>query len=206
MREIVKNGKTVSNKKLHKRQFKLAIVFAFIIGSVAGYGTAVYHQSQTVDKSSDSQIHIRFSPRGGCIKFINQAIERAQQQILVQAYAFTSAAIAKTLIDAHKRGVAVKILVDRSQLTGKGSQVKRIYDSGIPIAIDVVPGIAHNKLMIIDDMYVFTGSFNWTNAAEYRNAENLVLIRDKEVNRIYRENWKKRASTAMAINLDKQMP
>lgn len=203
---MVTNDKAVSNKKPHKLQFKLAIVIAFTIGSMAGYGSAVYHQIQTVDNLSDSQIQIRFSPRGGCIKFINQAIERAQQQILVQAYAFTSAAIAKTLIDAHKRGVAVKILVDRSQLTGKGSQVKRIYDSGIPIAIDVVPGIAHNKVMIIDDMYVFTGSFNWSNAAEYRNAENLVLFSNKEVNRIYRENWKRRAATAMAINLDKQMP
>lgn len=202
---MVTNDKVVSNKKPHKLQFKLAIVIAFTIGSIAGYGSAVYHQTQTVDKSPDRQIQIRFSPRGGCIKFVNQAIERAQQQILVQAYAFTSAAIAKTLIDAHKRGVAVKILVDRSQLTGKGSQVKRIYDSGIPIAVDVVPGIAHNKVMIIDDMYVFTGSFNWSNAAEYRNAENLVLISDKEVNRIYRENWKRRAATAMAINLDKQM-
>lgn len=55
--------------------------------------------------------------------------------------------------------------------------------------------------MIIDDAYVLTGSFNWSNAAEYRNSENLLLITDSKINRIYRENWEKRAVTATAVSL-----
>lgn len=36
--------------------------------------------------------------------------------------------------------------------------------------------IAHNKVMIIDDRIVITGSFNFTKAAEEKNAENLLII------------------------------
>ena len=55
--------------------------------------------------------------------------------------------------------------------------------------------------MIIDDEYVLTGSFNWTVAAEHRNAENLLLIRDRSTNKTYRDNWEQRAEKAQVIKL-----
>jgi phospholipase D len=191
-----------SATKINSSKFKVAILLAFLIGAVSGYGSAVYfHKDYTKEHlATASSIQIRFSPGGQCIPFIEQAIGMAQKQVLVQAYAFTSAKIAQALIDAHKRGVIVKILVDRSQLTAKGSQVRKVSEQGISISIDIVPGIAHNKVMIIDNAYVLTGSFNWSNAAEYRNAENLLLITDSKINKIYKENWKRRALTATVIN------
>ena len=62
---------------------------------------------------------------------------------------------------------------------------------GIPTYIDSVNEIAHNKIMIIDQETVITGSFNFTRAAEERNAENVLIIRDKELTREYLENWEK---------------
>lgn len=149
---------------------------------------------------AENSIQVRFSPGGQCLQFTQQAIALAQKTILVQAYAFTASPIAEALIAAHKRGVIVKVLVDRSQLTAKGSQVHRVLQQGIPASIDVVPGIAHNKVMIIDDHYVLTGSFNWSNAAETRNAENLLLIADPQVNKIYAANWQARAAYATPIH------
>jgi len=58
--------------------------------------------------------------------------------------------IAEALIAAHIKGVSVKVLVDRSQLNNKGSQLKRLLQTGIVIFEDRIPGIAHNKVMIID--------------------------------------------------------
>lgn len=49
--------------------------------------------------------------------------------------------------------------------------------------------IAHNKVMIIDSQAVITGSFNFTRAAELRNAENLLIIRSKELAEYYRREW-----------------
>lgn len=194
-----------AKKKNSKPKSNLGIVLAFTLGSMGGYGSAIYFPPHPITQNpTSSHIQIRFSPGGECIKFTQQAIEMAQKEVLVQAYAFTSAAIAQALINAHKRGIIVKVLVDRSQLTAKGSQVKKILDNHIPIAIDIVPGIAHNKVMIIDDIYVLTGSFNWSNAAEYRNAENLLLISDNAINKIYRENWKKRTVHAQPIKWSTQ--
>jgi phosphatidylserine/phosphatidylglycerophosphate/cardiolipin synthase-like enzyme len=60
----------------------------------------------------------------------------------------------------------------------------------IPVKIDFVHDIAHNKIMIIDGEIVITGSFNFSKAAEDKNAENLLVIRDKDLPAKYTENWK----------------
>jgi phosphatidylserine/phosphatidylglycerophosphate/cardiolipin synthase-like enzyme len=56
---------------------------------------------------------------------------------------------------------------------------------------DPVHGIAHNKIMIIDQETVITGSFNFTRAAEENSADNLLIIRNKDLAREYLENWGK---------------
>jgi phospholipase D len=58
--------------------------------------------------------------------------------------------------------------------------------------IDKISGIAHNKVIIIDNEKVITGSFNFTNDADKRNAENVVLIKDPYVAEQYIENWNSR--------------
>jgi phosphatidylserine/phosphatidylglycerophosphate/cardiolipin synthase-like enzyme len=61
------------------------------------------------------------------------------------------------------------------------------------VIIDKMAGIAHNKVIVIDKRKVITGSFNFTKAADYRNAENLLLIENKKIAEIYLKNWQKRA-------------
>ena len=55
-----------------------------------------------------------------------------------------------------------------------------MMDSGIDISIDKVSGIAHNKVIILDESKVVTGSFNFTQSADSRNAENVIIVNDKE--------------------------
>ena len=126
---------------------------------------------------------IYFSPNGGCTDAIVKELDNARSSILMQAYSFTSAPIAKALLSAHKRGVRVEVILDKSQLTEKYSSVKFLYNSGIPTRIDAAHAIAHNKVMVVDGETVITGSFNFTKAAEEKNAENLLVIRDKALAR-----------------------
>jgi phosphatidylserine/phosphatidylglycerophosphate/cardiolipin synthase-like enzyme len=49
--------------------------------------------------------------------------------------------------------------------------------------------IAHNKVMIVDDNIVITGSFNFTNSAQTRNAENLLVLRSADLAQNYKANW-----------------
>ena len=121
-------------------------------------------------------------------------LDAAKATVLVQAYSFTSAPIAKALVDAHKRGVKVEVILDKSQRTEKYSEADFLAQhAGIPTAIDAQHAIAHNKVMIIDDETVITGSFNFTKAAEENNAENLLVIRDQALAAKYTANWKAHA-------------
>ncbi|MBY0292912.1 MAG: phospholipase D family protein [Alphaproteobacteria bacterium] len=182
-------------KEYPRRRF--VALFSFFIGIGVGlilYSTFNEHwQDASPPKKS---IPVCFSPEGHCTNHIITAIEDAKASIFVMSYAFTSLPIAQALVEAFERGVNVKVLIDKSQLNGKYSQLSFLSQKGIPLFIDPAIGIAHNKTMIIDDRFVLTGSFNWTAAAESRNAENILFIEDPSLAQTYKENWEKRVSRA----------
>lgn len=121
---------------------------------------------------------VYFSPDGGGTEAIVRTINYAQHRIWVQAYSFTSAPIAEALVAAHKRGVEVVAVLDKSNQTDKYTAATFLTNAGIKTLIDNRHAIAHNKVMVIDDATLITGSFNFTKAAEERNAENLLVLND----------------------------
>ena len=137
-----------------------------------------------------SHVEVYFSPGGKCTEAIVEEINGARTSIHLQAYSFTSAPIAKALVDAHKRGVKVTALLDRSNRTQKYSSADFLAHAGIETYIDSKHAIAHNKIIIVDGVSVITGSFNFTKAAEERNAENVVVIRDSKIAATYEQNWR----------------
>jgi len=132
-----------------------------------------------------------FSPGGRCTEAIVGELNKAKKEILVQAYSFTSKPIAKALLEAHKRGVRTEIILDKSQRTEKYSEADFTAHMGIPTYIDSAHAIAHNKVMMIDQKTLITGSFNFTRAAEERNAENILIIKSRELAKEYLENWER---------------
>ena len=132
-----------------------------------------------------------FSPNGQCTESIVKEISNAKSEILVQAYSFTSKGIASAIVKAHKKGIHVEIILDKSNRSKKYSAGDFTVHMGIPTYIDAAHTIAHNKIMIIDQETVITGSFNFTKAAEEKNAENLLVIKSKELANVYLENWYK---------------
>jgi phosphatidylserine/phosphatidylglycerophosphate/cardiolipin synthase-like enzyme len=141
---------------------------------------------------------VYFSPNDGVTDAIVREIDQARSEVLVQAYSFTSAPIAKALLKAHKRGVKVQTILDKSQKTQKYSSASFLINSGIPTYIDSQHAIAHNKIILIDKMVVITGSFNFTKAAEEKNAENLLIIRSQELAKPYLENWQRHREHSVA--------
>eukprot|EP01132_Coremiostelium_polycephalum_P000094 gene94-123_t len=157
---FIKNTKHLDKQKRRKsslnKWYTIILLWTFILGISVGYGSATFQGLQNSyigHLACSGEIQVRFSPHGKCTDLVIATIHSAEKQILVQAYAFTSPEIAAALITAHQRGVNVKILVDRSQLTSKGSQVNTVIHHGILTLVDKVPGIAHNKVMIVDDHY-----------------------------------------------------
>ena len=137
----------------------------------------------------NTPVQVYFSPHGGCTEAIVEALDMARQSILVQAYSFTSMPIAAALKAAHVRGVDVRIILDKSQRTERHSDLTYLRNAGILVAIDAAYSIAHSKTMVIDEETVITGSFNFTKAAEAHNAENLLIIRNADLARLYTKNW-----------------
>jgi phosphatidylserine/phosphatidylglycerophosphate/cardiolipin synthase-like enzyme len=127
----------------------------------------------------------------GCTDAIVSATGQAKMEILVQAYSLTSAPIVKALVDAHKRGVYVQIILDQSQRKERYSSADFTAHAGLPTYIDAVHAIAHNKVMVLDKAVVITGSFNFTKATVTNNEENLLVIRSKELANTYGENWQR---------------
>ena len=163
---------------------RLLLLFTFAALSLTGCGA---EQPATTNATCS----VYFSPRGGCTEAVIRELNNAKTSVLVQAYSFTSKVIAKALVEAHRRGVKVEVILDKSQRTANYSSADFVAHGGIPTLIDAKHAIAHNKVIIVDGQTVITGSFNFSNAAEESNAENLLILRDPELARRYTENWKK---------------
>ena len=83
----------------------------------------------------------------------------------------------------------MQVVLDKSQQTDRYSVITFLRNAKIDVWIDRKHAIAHNKVIIIDTAIVITGSFNFTKAAEQKNAENILIVRDKGIAKSYMENW-----------------
>jgi phosphatidylserine/phosphatidylglycerophosphate/cardiolipin synthase-like enzyme len=148
-------------------------------------------------------VQVAFTPWDNAEAMIVDGIRRAKHQILVQAFSFTSRAVANALIAAKKRGVDVQVMADREQtFSGEASRIPDLVQAGIPVALEVRYQSAHNKVMVMDaetaDAAVITGSYNWTYAAQYKNAENVLILRHSpDIANAYAANWRRHYAEAL---------
>lgn len=165
-----------------------SIVFAIFFFQIVSMYAQEHKPPVDVKQHEHSEIEVFFSPKGGCTQEIINEINGAQSIILVQAYSFTSPSIAQALNNAEIRGVNVKVILDRSNAVDKYSAMNSLNPKSV-ILIDSKHAIAHNKIMVIDNKTVITGSFNFTRSAEDRNSENLLVIKNQDLAKKYIENW-----------------
>jgi phosphatidylserine/phosphatidylglycerophosphate/cardiolipin synthase-like enzyme len=135
-------------------------------------------------------IGVHFSPKGGCMQALLDELKKARREVLVQAYSFTSDPLTLALVDAKQRGADVQVILDKSNEVERYSDLHLFLEKGLSPLIDAEHAIAHNKIMIIDQKVLATGSFNFTNQAEDHNAENLMIIKGHpELVAQYRQNF-----------------
>lgn len=180
-----------------KQLYIIGILSCFLLAQECAASAQRSLISSQTSHSSCPTISSCFTPGQNCTNQIVDHILQAKHTILVQAYAFSSKSIADALIEAQNKGILVKIILDKSQRKQKYSLLQYMVDACVPVWIDTKPAIAHNKIIIIDDKEVITGSFNFTDAAQKRNAENLVFINDSKLAQDYIENWQNRENQSM---------
>ncbi|EDY8411130.1 phospholipase D family protein [Salmonella enterica] len=140
-------------------------------------------------------VQVGFSPEGSAQTLVIGAIDSAQSSIRMMAYSFTAMDIMQALVKAKNRGVDVKIVIDergnRNDVSHRA--MKYIVKNEIPLRVDSDFPIQHDKVMIIDERSVQTGSFNYTKAAESKNSENAVVIWNMpQLAKSYLEHWQDR--------------
>lgn len=179
------------NPQINAQQLFIMIIIAI---SSALFGRYATH-NHTLELN---QVQVYFTPGDPCDRYIVDVINAAEHTVYVQAFAFTSEPIAQALADAHQRGVHVQVILDKSnhKIDKTQDEMRKLTALNtlrqIPdVYIDTVPGIAHNKVIIADDI-VITGSYNFTHGAQHKNAENILIINSSEIANKYRHNWHKR--------------
>lgn len=156
---------------------KQRAVWLLAISFVASVTAWSQVEEPTPAAIGSAQVAVYFSPKGGAQEAVVREINAAKRSIRVQAYSFTSAPIASALVDAHKRGVKVEALLDDSNQTARYSSATFLTNAGVPVLIDGAHAIAHSKIILVDSETIITGSFNFSKAAEERNAENLLVLK-----------------------------
>lgn len=152
---------------------------------------------------AEGTVQVAFPPWDDAEALVVAAVGGARQEIFVQAFSFTSKAVARALIAARRRGVDVQVTADREQtFGGESTRIPDLASAGIPIWLEVRYTAAHSKVMIIDpgtrEPVLITGSYNWTWSAQHGNAENLLIVRrNRELTRAYLRNWERRRRDAL---------
>jgi phosphatidylserine/phosphatidylglycerophosphate/cardiolipin synthase-like enzyme len=163
------------------------------------------HAAEALLLNARGTIQVAFTPGDDAAGLVVDAIRKAKRQVLVQTYSFTHKDIAQALVDAKRHGIDVQLVADRQQMeTGATSLVDWLAEQGVPVWIDADHAAAHNKVMVIDngtaDAAVITGSFNFTHAAQHRNAENLLILRGhSNLAESYAANWRRHKIHALPL-------
>ena len=120
----------------------------------------------------------RESYQGGIELALVEAIAGAREALDIAAFELNSEPIYQAILDAHQRGLAVRIVTDDEHgLHDRANDAMRsLQAAGVAVADDGRSGLMHNKFMIMDRKTVWTGSWNYTVNGTYRNNNNALVV------------------------------
>lgn len=180
---------------MEKLQFRILTIFT-MIASVLILNSCIQIPPELPDPTESTTppdiiedwYHIYFtnpddpnakSYRGGPDEWLAQAIDSARISVDVAVYHLNLWSIRDALIDAHNRGLSVRMVTESDNFDE--IEVQEIAEAGIPIIGDRRESLMHHKFVIIDGTEVWTGSMNFTTTGAYQNDNNLLQIQSAEI-------------------------
>lgn len=134
---------------------------------------------------------VYFAPDKDVYKPIIQLYDGAENYIHLAIYSLTKDEFAEALIRAHKRGVEVKVIIDRIQAAGRYADDEKLEKAGVELRRSKGSGLMHNKFAVIDGIIIYTGSYNHTSNATLKNDENYIIIKDQQIAETYEKQFQK---------------
>lgn len=145
----------------------------------------------SIKKLDGSTIEVYFLPQDKAItRRVIPLVNSAKKSIYIPAFLITHKELTTALINSHKRGVNVKIILDATNTSVRHSTIKELKKAGIPVKIENYAGKLHSKVIIIDEKYVITGSTNFSNSGENKNDENMLIIENPKIAKFYSDYFK----------------
>ena len=133
-------------------------------------------------KVGDNLVSVYFSPKDEALhNGVIPLIQQSRKTIRIMMFYFTNKKVVAELINAHNRGVDIKIIVDYEPTAEKYSAIDIVRGAGIPIKVENWNGKMHTKSAVFDDEYCVIGSTNWTSTAEYVNDENMLVVKSTKI-------------------------
>lgn len=148
-----------------------------------------FHSDKRINKNKPTgDIQVYFSPQDKALaNAVLPLLRRAKKYIYIPAFIISDSRVSDELIKAQSRGVDVKLIVDSLNATNTHSKHKEMRSAGIPVKTENFAGKMHSKSVIVDDEYLIIGSMNFSYSGENKNDENLVLLKNPDAAKFYRE-------------------
>jgi phosphatidylserine/phosphatidylglycerophosphate/cardiolipin synthase-like enzyme len=146
-------------------------------------------QSTTVE---GSLIKVIFTSEDPAIEdAIIPVINSATQTIRFLAFSFTDFPLADAMIKRSQNGVNVAGVFDKTQSGGQGAELGTLFCAKVPVRQDGNPQFMHNKTIVVDERYVITGSLNYSTSAEDSNDENVIIIDNPDIAKLYMQDFER---------------
>lgn len=142
------------------------------------FGTDVVAQTPNPTVEIDgTRIDVFFSPDDGVLAALVPLLEGAQESIYFLAYSFTSNQMGEILRLKAEAGITVAGVMDEEQInSNQGTEFDPFRQAELDVRRDGIDGLMHHKVFIVDESIVVFGSYNFSQSAEERNDENLIII------------------------------
>ncbi|MFT3895893.1 MAG: phospholipase D-like domain-containing protein [Anaerolineales bacterium] len=138
-----------------------------------------------------TMIRVYFSPEDDVLNRIIPIVANAQSNIRFMAFSFTDYPLAKAMIDRYAAGVDVAGVYEKTGSETEGAELKTFVCAHVPVRQDGNSRFLHDKIIIVDNRIVISGSFNFSNNATDNNDENVIIIDDPEIASLYMQEFGK---------------
>lgn len=127
-------------------------------------------------------VDVYFAPDDKVQASLVDVINTAQESIYFMAFSFTADPLGAAIRARAEDGVTVAGVMDTEQVNSNiGTEFDPFRQAGLDVYRDGIEGQMHHKVMIIDESIVILGSYNFTNSAEIRNDEAVLVIYNEDI-------------------------
>lgn len=130
-----------------------------------------------------------FSPHGDCPQRIRALLAQAKQTVDLCVFTITDDRLTSAVLEAHGRGVRVRIITDNDKAADLGSDADRFLRAGIDLRVDRTQYHMHHKFAVFDNTILLNGSYNWTRGAADNNEENFIVTNNRRLVAIFSKTF-----------------